>query len=373
MEVKQTVGNNVIVRLDPENEFITMKSGIQLYVDTSFEPEKHVVRIGTVEKVPENLIYNHGKTGYPWKTTMELKEGDRVVMYFLAIQNCLRPEKKTYWRKGKTVWIAIKYHNIYAIILDQNIQPVNGYLFVEPVEDPEFLRMQKEYKRIGMEQVDLRKPSNTDVTYGKIKYAGKPNEMYADDYKSDNFHDEYLGDIIVMKRIRDIPVEYEYHAKIDNGKKLYRIQRHDILAVLLVSSSIFSLWIWIWRSLFFLLRKFKRIINSNLVGSRLHGAASKLKYYNNRIMEGKILAGKVLVKPTDIDKITASGIIIPDSVREKPNSGKALMVGADKPGEPMYVSVGDIVLYSKNIGQDLELDGKSLLLISQSDILFIQE
>ncbi|RLD59836.1 MAG: hypothetical protein DRI97_00105 [Bacteroidetes bacterium] len=232
MKAKLTLGNNVIVKLDPDNKMIKTRSGLQLYVDTSFEPEKHVVRIGTVEAVPKELIYHHGKSGYPWKTTMELKVGDRVVMYFLAIQNCLRPERKTYWREGNTTWISIKYHNIYAIILDKDIQPINGYLFVEPVEDPEFLRMQKEYERIGMEQVDTRDLSKTDVTYGKIKYAGKPNQDYADDYKSDQFHDEYLGDTVVMKRIRDIPVEYEYHAKIDDGSKLYRIQRHDILAIL---------------------------------------------------------------------------------------------------------------------------------------------
>jgi chaperonin GroES len=90
-------------------------------------------------------------------------------------------------------------------------------------------------------------------------------------------------------------------------------------------------------------------------------------------MDGKILAGKILVKATNIDALTASGIIIPESVREKPNSGRVLIIGADKPREPMRVSVGDIVLYSKNIGQDVELDGKDLLLIDQSDILFIQK
>jgi hypothetical protein len=232
MKAKQTLGNNVIIKLDPENKVIKTKSGLELFVDTSFEPEKHVVRIGTVEAMPDELIYHHGKTGYPWKTKIELQVGDRVVMYFLAIQNCLRPERKSYWKEGAAIRIAIKYHNIYAIIRDQNIIPINGYLFVEPLDDPAWLDKKERFEKINLNLPDLRKPSNVDVSYGKIRYMGSPNEEYADFYKSDLNHDEEVGDAIVMKRIRDIPVEYEYHAKIDNGSKLYRIQRHDILAIL---------------------------------------------------------------------------------------------------------------------------------------------
>lgn len=228
MQIRQTLGNNVIVKLDPENEFIQLESGIKLYVDTSFEPEKHVVRIGTVEKVPDKLYQKDA----PWKTNIEIKEGDRVVMYFLAIQNCLSPEQKKYIRKGNDVWIFIKYHNIYAVIEEGNIRPVNGYVLVEPVEDPEWIREKKLAAMKNLEIPDLREASNTNVTYGKIVYMGKPNESYHDHYKSDMHHDEQVGDTVMMKRIRDIPVEYEYHAKIDGGRKLYRIQRWDILAVL---------------------------------------------------------------------------------------------------------------------------------------------
>jgi len=232
MKAGQSIGNNVTVLLDPENKFIKTKSGIKLFVDTSFEPEKHIVRTGTVIATPTRLTYHHKKPGYPWKTNPELKDGDRVVMYFMAIQNCLAPEQKKYTREGEDVYIFIKYHNIYAIIEEGNIRPINGYLFVEPIEDPEWTRKVEEAEKLDLELPDLRKPSKTDVSYGKIAYMGAPNEAYADDYKSDEFHNEQVGDTIIMKRIRDIPVEYEYHAKIDGGRKLFRMQRHDILAVL---------------------------------------------------------------------------------------------------------------------------------------------
>lgn len=88
-------------------------------------------------------------------------------------------------------------------------------------------------------------------------------------------------------------------------------------------------------------------------------------------LKGRILAGKILVKPTEADEKTASGIFIPDSAREKPSQGKVIKVGADKKDEPMEIKVGDVVLYGKYGGQELTIEGEDYLLISQSDVLFI--
>ena len=88
-------------------------------------------------------------------------------------------------------------------------------------------------------------------------------------------------------------------------------------------------------------------------------------------LKGKILAGKVLVRPDEAEAKTASGIIIPDSAKEKPRQGKVMLVGAAKKDEEMEVRKGDVVLYGKYSGQELTIDGIDYLLISQSDILFI--
>jgi Co-chaperonin GroES (HSP10) len=88
-------------------------------------------------------------------------------------------------------------------------------------------------------------------------------------------------------------------------------------------------------------------------------------------LKGKILAGKVLVKPYEAEAKTASGIIIPDSAKEKPRQGKVILVGAAKKDEEMEVKKGDVVLYGKYAGQELTIDGEDYLLVSQSDILFI--
>jgi len=89
-------------------------------------------------------------------------------------------------------------------------------------------------------------------------------------------------------------------------------------------------------------------------------------------LEGKILAGKILVKPQAAETKTASGIIIPDSAKEKPLQGEVMLVGAEKKDEKMEVAVGDVVLYGKYAGTELNINGTDYLLISQSDVLYIK-
>ncbi|MCQ2225528.1 MAG: co-chaperone GroES, partial [Paludibacteraceae bacterium] len=68
---------------------------------------------------------------------------------------------------------------------------------------------------------------------------------------------------------------------------------------------------------------------------------------------------------------TASGIIIPDSAKEKPLKGEILAIGTGTKDEEMVVKVGDTVLYGKYAGTELELDGEKYLIMRQSDILAI--
>jgi chaperonin GroES len=88
-------------------------------------------------------------------------------------------------------------------------------------------------------------------------------------------------------------------------------------------------------------------------------------------LNGKILAGKLLVKPQPAEEKTSSGIIIPESAKEKPLNGQVVLVGADKADEKMEVKKGDTVLYGKYAGTELTIEGQDYLLISQSDVLYI--
>ncbi len=88
-------------------------------------------------------------------------------------------------------------------------------------------------------------------------------------------------------------------------------------------------------------------------------------------MNGKILSGKVLVKPQEAEEKTVSGIIIPDSAKEKPLRGQIVLVGGAKKDEPMEVKAGDTVLYGKYAGTELTIDNENYLLINQTDVLYI--
>lgn len=85
----------------------------------------------------------------------------------------------------------------------------------------------------------------------------------------------------------------------------------------------------------------------------------------------KPLADRVLIEPMEAETKTASGIIIPDTAKEKPQKGKVVAVGPGTKDEDMTVSVGDAVLYGKYSGTDLKLDGIDYLIMRQSDILAI--
>ncbi len=98
--------------------------------------------------------------------------------------------------------------------------------------------------------------------------------------------------------------------------------------------------------------------------------ASKLKL--------KPLGGRVIVEPIEQEEISAGGIILPETAKEKPQEGKILAAGPgdrDDAGNriALEVKVGDRVLYAKYSGTEVKVDGKKLLILRESDILAIVE
>ena len=88
-------------------------------------------------------------------------------------------------------------------------------------------------------------------------------------------------------------------------------------------------------------------------------------------MSIKPLADRVLVEPAAAETKTSSGIIIPDSAKEKPQKGIVVAVGSGTKENPMTVKVGDNVLYGKYSGTELQHDGKDYLIMKESDIFAI--
>ena len=85
----------------------------------------------------------------------------------------------------------------------------------------------------------------------------------------------------------------------------------------------------------------------------------------------KPLADRVLVEAAAAEEKKASGIIIPDTAKEKPQKGKVIAVGNGKKDEPLTVKEGDEVLYGKYAGTEITVDGKEYLIMRESDIFAI--
>ena len=83
------------------------------------------------------------------------------------------------------------------------------------------------------------------------------------------------------------------------------------------------------------------------------------------------LADRVVIEPAAAEEKTASGIIIPDTAKEKPQRGTVVAVGPGKKDEPTTVKVGDTVLYGKYSGTDIQIGGKDYLIMRESDILAV--
>ena len=82
----------------------------------------------------------------------------------------------------------------------------------------------------------------------------------------------------------------------------------------------------------------------------------------------KPLADRVLIEPTPAEEKTASGIIIPDTAKEKPLKGTVIAVGEGKKDEPMTVKNGDTVLYGQYSGTEIKLEGTTYLIMKEADI-----
>jgi chaperonin GroES len=92
----------------------------------------------------------------------------------------------------------------------------------------------------------------------------------------------------------------------------------------------------------------------------------------------KPLGDRLVIEPVEQEEMTASGLVLPETAKEKPQKGTILAVGPgrrDDDGDriELDVAVGDVVLYAKYAGTEIKVDGKKLLILKESDVLAIVE
>ena len=85
----------------------------------------------------------------------------------------------------------------------------------------------------------------------------------------------------------------------------------------------------------------------------------------------KPLADRVVIEPAAAEQKTASGIIIPDTAKEKPQQGTVVAVGPGTKDNQMTLKVGDTVIYGKYVGTEFHLDGKDYMIMRENDVIAI--
>ncbi len=93
-------------------------------------------------------------------------------------------------------------------------------------------------------------------------------------------------------------------------------------------------------------------------------------------MNLKPLGDRLVVEPKEKEQTTASGLVLPETAKEKPQEGTIVAIGPGRRDDdgnrlPMDVSVGDVVLYAKYGGTEVKIDGKKVLILKESDVLAI--
>jgi chaperonin GroES len=114
------------------------------------------------------------------------------------------------------------------------------------------------------------------------------------------------------------------------------------------------------------------------VALRVQAASANFEIYGEQPMKFRPLGDRVLVKRVEEETKTKGGIIIPDTVKEKPQEGEIIAVGSgarDDSGKivPLDVKVGDKILFGKWSGSEVKIDGEDLLIMKESDVLGVLE
>lgn len=221
--IEDIIPENNYVLVKPHNNFTD--SNVGLRIDKTFNPHLHAARTGVVVAVPQKLIYRHnlGPDSMPWDTDMELKVGDEVTYHYLAAMTAEENTHTRYLTVGDEMYYFIKYDRIYTAKRGDNIIMLNGFILVEPVRD---LALNK-FKSV----LDI--PLRQDKYFGVVRYVGSKVRDYNKIYKKFHGPDRdniQPGDVVVMDEVCDIPLEYDLHATLDEGKVYYRVQRRYIKA-----------------------------------------------------------------------------------------------------------------------------------------------
>lgn len=216
--------NKVLIKPKGGNDEIELPGGKKLYIDTSWEVEKHAPTIGEVVKVPNRLIFDLRSTRRTteFDVDMELKVGDMAIYHYLIPENCIK--RGEYVQVADEIYFIVNYDQIFCAKRGDEVVMVNGFILVEPVVEDAFTSS-------VIITPDSLKDKNSPIE-GIVRYIGAPvrNYLYELDIK-ENADEPKVGDRIMFSQDSDIPLQYDLHASLEGKKMFFRMQRKDIFGI----------------------------------------------------------------------------------------------------------------------------------------------
>lgn len=220
-------GNYVLIK--PYMDMRTSSNIEGVVLDMTFEEEKHAARVGEVIAVPEKLYYTEqGPDSLPWDTDMEIQVGDEVTYHFLSATTATDRHWERYVEFDGEIYIFVNYDRIFTAKRNGEIICLNGFVLVEPVE-----KVNNRYLPENFSFSDTYK--GKDKYFGRVRFMGSLVRSYRLSRKIVHGPDQddiKEGDLILMDKVCDIPLEYPFHAMLNGNKVYYRVQRRYIRAIL---------------------------------------------------------------------------------------------------------------------------------------------
>jgi hypothetical protein len=234
------IANNKVLIL-PKGHY-TSDGVFELY--DSFNPERHWSVSGQVVMLPDRLVCNHGyieelrknrnpisqkiiqeavRTSLDFETYNQLEIGDMVWFRYNNHANVLDDGEYIEYKNVKL--LLIDYDTLYLALRKENQIPLNGWIFVEPIDysKDELVALGGGFEKWVK---DERVPG-----VGIVRLTGEPNSCYIDGKPEGQ--DIPVGKKILFRRTLNVPIEWAYHKELNEGKyPYYRMQRKDVLAII---------------------------------------------------------------------------------------------------------------------------------------------
>jgi len=227
--------NQVIVQLDRKQDEFLMKDGKKLYLDTSFEPERHAPTTGTIVNICDHLFFNQipGNPGsMKWDTDIELQIGDYVVSYYLVSINALKEQDgRILIDEDNNQYLFLRYDQIFAGRRNNKIITCNGQNLLTPIKDPDDNKELARMKEAGLLPPHMMHMIGNSQKIARMRYPAKPNRRYRDPRIRDFEDPIEAGELVVVRRNGLLPLEYDIHTSFDGKQVLYRVQREFIYGI----------------------------------------------------------------------------------------------------------------------------------------------